>query len=224
MALALWSLVCVRPVAALEGPEFVEPYRLVRITHRPDGWLLIDSMTGTAEVDVAPTSDPTVTVFTGPPGSYLVRELSIAEGRHTVSRIVVTIGTPPGPTPPGPEPPPQPLPDVPVPDVLPDTQYKIGPAVARQWRTVLDASERKAVAAIFREASKGLLERTLPTTQDGVTKVTIELRAFNTNDRLRAGHQVYVKQMLAGFDAGIIRTVPQHAGAFAEISEWLVKD
>ena len=217
IALLAWPLLCL-PVDALEVPATVEPYRLVRINHRPDAWVLIDPVSDEVEVDVASASD-SLTVFVGPPGRYRIRELYVDDGRHVSNQSYVTIsgGLSPGPpTPPEPQPP---EPDTP----LPPSKYGVGPAVARGWSKGVTAEERSKAADIFQDVATRLEQRTIPTVQDGVSAITQGLRELNTKNQLQSGYGNYVEIMQKAFDGGHVRTIGDYAGAYREIADWLRK-
>ena len=220
LVVATWAVLHV-PVAALEVPATVPPYHLVRITHRPDAWLLIDPVADGVEPDVA-SSSASLTVFVAPPGRYRVRELYVLDGRHVIDQAYVEIAgnAPVPPVPPDPVPPKPPEPD---PGPLPPTKYGVGPAVARGWSAGVTAEERAKMAVIFDSVAKALAERTIPTVQDAVTAITLGLREMNARDQLQSGYGNYVEIMQRAFDASRVRTTGDYVGAYREISQWLRK-
>lgn len=129
-------LLALAPVAAgqspprVVGPESVPPYKMVRLRIEGD----VDSAVFRVEpfevVDSEPGPDGKSTVFTGPPGRYVVWAVMLKDRKLVDSRLVVTIGGSPTPTPtptptPGPSPNPGPTP-TPTPEPPPPAPVVAG--------------------------------------------------------------------------------------------------
>jgi len=213
-------VVCV-PSVALEVPERVAAYKLVRIKHSPDSWLMVDPVGTGVEPDISATDKPDVSIFVGPPGRYRIRELYIIDGRKGIDQAFVTIGK-------GSTPDPRPDPDddgdnEPDTDPLPKTKYDVGPAVARAWQSGLTAAERGKIATAFLDVGIQLREARIPTVQQGVTTIQSRLSELNSGNKLQAGYAQFITTMQKAFDANKVRTRPEYGAAYIEIADWLKK-
>lgn len=150
--------------------------------------------------------------YTGSAGTIVIDAFSNGERVPNVKQFVIRVTggapDPPDPDPPKPDPGPEPGP-------IPDTQYGVGPAVAREFPREL----RAKVAAIFDGTATRMSQERFSIQRSN--QIVYEMLGEVLTDW--APYEVYKRIMSKAYHDDRIVTQADCIGAYREIGEWLRK-